>query len=596
MTCGGVSLTYRELVRRADAFARRLRAAGVSPGVPVGICLERSVDAVVAVLGVLKADGAYVPLAPEYPVERLEFMLADSCAPVLVAAAWTRPVPSGVTLLPPPGADESEDGDDLPGTDDPRRLAYVIYTSGSTGQPKGVAMEHAALLNLLRWQARTLPLAVGSRVLQFAPLSFDVSFQEIFSTFAAGGTLVLVPEGVRRDPRALLRLLAEEDVGRVFLPPVMLYQLAEQVVHGDFVPSSLRDVITAGEALQITPAVARFFSLLPDCALHNHYGPTETHVATAHPLTGPPEAWPVLPPVGRPIDGTEVRLLDDAGQSVPDGQPGTLFLGGACLARGYLHRPDLTAARFVELGGGRFYATGDLARRDADGTLHFLGRVDDQVKIRGFRVELGEIEAVLSRHPSVRETAVAARPANGGAGQELVGYVVPRPGVPAPTAADLRRWLFDRLPDYLVPTHFATLPALPLTPSGKVDRRALPRYEATRAEVRSAASAPPATALEKIIARLWEETLAIKNPGVRDNFFEVGGNSIHAVRVHTRLAQALQREFPVTALFEHPTIAALARHLSPDDPPSAVTNPIHERALRQQAAAAAARARMAVVR
>ena len=595
---GRVELTYRELDRRANALARLLREASVGPDVPVGVCLERSVAAVVAVLAVLKAGGAYVPLAPEYPTERLAFMLTDARVPVLVAdpAAWTQSVPDGVTLLAAPSPDT--DADPLPGaSDDPRRLAYVIYTSGSTGRPKGVAMEHGPLLNLLRWQARALPLAAGMRVLQFAPLSFDVSFQEIFSTLAVGGTLVLVSEELRRDPRGLLRLLAQENVGRVFLPPVMLHQLAEQIVHGDFVPTALREVVTAGEALRITPAVTRFFSGLPGCVLHNHYGPTETHVATAYTLTGPPEAWPALPPVGLPIDGVEARLFDDADQPVPDGEPGALFLGGACLARGYLHRPDLTDARFVERGGMRFYATGDLARREPNGTLHFLGRADDQVKIRGFRVELGEIEAVLSQHPAVREMAVGVRvDPVGGDGQELVGYVVPRQGVAVPAAAELRRWLFERLPHYLVPTHFATLAALPLTPSGKGARRGGPRYAARGGAGRAAEPPPPATALEKIIARLWEEILAIKNPGVRDNFFEVGGDSIRAVRVHTRLAQALQREFPVTALFEHPTIAALARYLSPGEPPPAAANPIQERARRQQAAANAARARLAVAR
>lgn len=602
MTHGEHGLTYRELNRRANAVARCLRGLGVGPDVPVGVCLGRSVEAVVAVLGVLKAGGAYVPLAPEYPAERLAFMLENSGAPVLVAdpAVWTQAAPAGVRVVAlqkfqteDAGA---EDGN-LPDSDDAGRLAYVIYTSGSTGRPKGVAMGHGPLLNLLRWQARTLPLAVGARVLQFAPLSFDVSAQEIFSTLGAGGTLALVSEELRRDPRGLLRFLVEEDIQRVFLPPVMLYQLAEQIVDSDFVPTSLREVIVAGEALRITPAVARFFAGLPGCTLHNHYGPTETHVATAHTLTGEPDQWPALPPIGCPIDGVQIRLLDDVGRPVPDGEPGALFLGGACLARGYLRDPELTAARFVETDGGRFYKTGDLVQRGPDGVLQFLGRADDQVKIRGFRVELGEIEAVLSRHPAVKETAVGTAPDAAGVGQELVGYFVPRAGTAVPGAADLRRWLLDRMPDYMVPTHFAALGALPLTPSGKVDRRALPRYEATRAEVRSTGSAPPATPMEKIIARLWEETLAIRNPGVRDNFFEVGGNSLHAVKVHTKLSQALQREFPVTALFEHPTIATLARYLSPEAETSsnpAAANPIQDRARRQQQAAIAARARMAV--
>ena len=597
VTCGAHGLTYRALNRQANALARRLRGLGVGTDVPVGVCLGRSVEAVVAVLGVLKVGGAYLPLAPEYPAERLVFMLENSGAPVLVTdpAAWTQTVPPGVQVvhLAHSQAEDGDLADDVPSGTDP--LAYVIYTSGSTGKPKGVAMGHGPLLNLLRWQARTLPLAVGARVLQFAPLSFDVSFQEIFSTLAAGGTLALVSEELRRDPRGLLRFLVEEDIQRVFLPPVMLYQLTEQLVDSDFVPASLREVITAGEALRITPAVARFFAGLPGCALHNHYGPTETHVVTAHVLTGDPAGWPALPPIGLPIDGVQVRLLADDGQPVPDGAPGALFLGGECLARGYLHDPELTAARFVETAAGRFYKTGDLAQRGADGTLQFLGRADDQVKIRGFRVELGEIEAVLSRHPAVKETAVGVAPdPSGGAGQELVGYFVPRAGTAVPAAADLRRWLLDRMPAYMVPTHFGALAALPLTPSGKVDRRALPRYEATRAEAKLT-SAPPTAPLEKIIARLWEETLAIKNPGVRDNFFEVGGNSLHAVKVHTKLSQALQREFPLTALFEHPTVATLARYLNPETeaPANAASSAIQDRARRQQQAAAAARARMA---
>ena len=603
---GGHGLTYRALNRRANALARHLRGLGVGPDVPVGVCVGRSVETVVAILGVLKAGGAYVPLAPEYPAERLAFMLENSGAPVLVAdlAAWTQGVPAGVTVVPlqkfQPDDAGNEDDENLPDavpfTAD--RLAYIIYTSGSTGRPKGVAMGHGPLRNLLRWQARTLPLAVGARVLQFAPLSFDVSFQEVFSTLGTGGTLALVSEELRRDPRALLRFLVEEDIQRVFLPPVMLHQLAEQIVNSDFVPTSLREVIVAGEALRITPAVARFFAGLPGCTLHNHYGPTETHVATAYSLTGAPDQWPALPPIGQPIDGVQIRLLDDAGQPVPDGVPGALFLGGSCLARGYLRDPELTAARFIELDGARFYKTGDLVQRGPDGELRFLGRADDQVKIRGFRVELGEIEAVLSRHPAIKENAVGVAPdPAGGMGQELVGYFVPRAGIAVPAAADLRRWLLDRMPDYMVPTHFALLAALPLTPSGKVDRRALPRYEATRAEAKSSGDAPPATPLEKIIARLWEETLAIKNPGVRDNFFEVGGNSIHAVKVHTKLSQALQREFSVTALFEHPTIATLARYLSPETavPVKPADNPIQDRARRQQQAAtfaAAARARV----
>ena len=461
-------------------------------------------------------------------------------------------------------------------------------------------MGHGPLVNLLCWQARACPLEPGGRVLQFAPLSFDVSFQEIFSTLGEGGTLALISEELRRDPRGLLRFIAREGIARVFVPPVMLHQLAEQHAAGEAAPPALREVITAGEALRITPALTGFFTALQAAgggrALHNHYGPTETHVATAYTLPGPACDWPALPSIGQPIGGVDIRLLDEGGEAVEPGQPGALYLGGLCLARGYLHDPALTAAKFVELDGARWYRTGDLAQRQPDGNLQFLGRADDQVKIRGFRVELGEIEAMLSQHPAIRETAVGVCAGEAGGGQELVGYLVPRDTQAVPTPADLRRWLLGRLPDYLVPTHFAVLEHLPLTPSGKVDRRALPSQRATRATAERPAAAPPQTALEKTVALAWEETLGLRGADARDNFFEVGGNSVLAVRMHTKLCQALGREFPVASIFQHPTVAGLAAHLGTLDHAPVAAASIQDRARRQQqqhAAAAAARARLA---
>ena len=597
----GRATSYDVLNRAANRLARHLRRCGVGTDVPVGICLERSLETVVAVLAVLKAGGAYLPLDPAYPADRLTYMLAHSGARVLITVPAIRQAwPAGLTIIRPEDQTAGDDETDLdanPGDADEDPLAYVIYTSGSTGRPKGVAMPHGPLRNLLRWQARTCPLTPGSRVLQFAPLSFDVSCQEIFSTLGEGGTLMLIAEDLRRDPRGLLRFLADEGVTRLFVPPVMLYQLAGQFAEGGSLPRALREVITAGEALRITPAVAEFFARLRaegGGALHNHYGPSETHVTTAYTLPGEPATWPALPSIGKPIDGVELRLLDEEGRDVEPGQPGVVHLGGACLARGYLHDPELTEAKFVHRDGARWYNVGDLAQAEPDGNLQFLGRADDQVKIRGFRVELGEVEAVLARHPAIREAAVGAIAGEDG-GQELVGYCVAREAGSPPTGIDLRRWLLGQLPDYLVPTHFARLDRLPLTPSGKVDRRALSRYPSDRAAGVEARSAPPRTPLEKTVAQAWEETLGLRGPGVNDRFFEVGGNSLHAVRLHTKLCQTLGREFPIAAIFQHPTIAALAAHLDPAGGANAATPSIQDRARRQQQqqqAAAAARSRL----
>lgn len=551
LTFGDRSLTHRELNARANGLAARLRSLGVGADTPVAASLDRGIDAVVAVLAILKAGGACVPLDPAYPADRLDFMLADSGASILISR---RPRP-GLHVIDPADAIPLEDNlPDLPGSG-PESLAYLIYTSGSTGRPKGVEMPHRPLLNLMAWHARACPLPPGARVLQFAPLSFDVSFQEILTTLAEGGSLAVVDETLRRDPRGLLRFLADQHVSRVFLPPVMLYQLAEQPT--DLAPPSLREVIVAGEALRITPAVASFFARYEGrCTLSNHYGPTETHVATAYLLEGPPTSWPTLPPIGRPIDHVTAELRGD---------PPELYLGGACVARGYRNAPEQT--RFA----GGAYQTGDLVRQLPDGNLQFLGRADDQVKIRGFRVELGEVEAALAQHPALEAAAVSA---------DLVGYVVPRASHPAPPAFELRRWMLERLPDYMAPAHFVTLKGLPLTASGKVDRRALPPYQAP-----VAATATAQTPLERLIARVWEEALHVANPGVRDNFFDIGGNSILVVQVHLRLCEALGREFPLTDLFQHPTISALARRLGAVDAPAAGLDPIRQRARLQREAA-----------
>ncbi|HYG80159.1 MAG TPA: amino acid adenylation domain-containing protein, partial [Pyrinomonadaceae bacterium] len=437
---GGRQLTYGELNARANGLARHLRSLGVAPEVPVGLCVERSVEMVVGLLAVLKAGGCYVPLDPAYPHERLSLMLEESGVPVLLTQGHLAEKFSGraarVVLL---DADAREFGDEgaenVSGGATPDNLVYVLYTSGSTGRPKGVAMTHRAVFSLLRWQEQSGALTGAAATLQFASLSFDVSFQEVFTTLSAGGTLVLITEQVRRDPSALLRLIGEERVERLFVPFVALQQLAEVAGAENVYPASLREVVTAGEQLQVTPPVITLFRQLGACALHNHYGPTETHVVSSFVLTGAPSRWPALPPIGRPVANAKLYVLDANMQPVPQGVAGELYIGGAPLARGYLNRPELTAEKFLpdphaDAPGQRLYKTGDRARFLADGQIEFLGRLDHQVKIRGFRVEPAEIEVALGQHASVREAAVVVNEDVPG-DRRLVAYVVPDDKQPA---------------------------------------------------------------------------------------------------------------------------------------------------------------------
>jgi amino acid adenylation domain-containing protein len=563
----GRTLTYAELDTSAARLARRLRALGVGPDVRVAVSLERTPEMAVAVLAVLKAGGCYVAVDPAYPAGRRAWMLADARARVLVTQRSLVPrLPAtAARLLVIDGKDpDSDDGDrtdvadraidvgidvDADADVDPDNLAYVLYTSGSTGRPKGVAMPHGALSHLLRWQVERWGDAAPARTLQFASLSFDVSFQEMFATWWAGGTLALVDEWTRRDPRALLGHLRTRRVERLFLPFAALHALAEAAEDGDARLPSLSEVVTAGEALRVTQPLRDFFLTNPQATLENQYGPSETHVVSAHALEGGADAWEALPPVGRPVAGTRLYVLDATLSPAPAGAPGELYAAGACLARGYLDRPSLTAARFLpcpfgDEPGERMYRTGDRARWRPDGTLEFLGRADEQVKVRGHRVEPGEVEVVLAAHPHVAAAAVVAR------GDALAAYVVGRDGAPDP--AGLREHLQGRLPDYMVPASLTVLDAFPLTPSGKVDRRALPAPDAASS---GAAHVAPRTDTERALAEVWRELLKVERVGATDNFFWLGGHSLLVTRLVSRLRGRLEVEVPLRVLYETPVLA-----------------------------------------
>lgn len=564
-------ITYDQLNHRANQVAHMLRRQGVGPDVLVGLCLERSVEMIIGLLGVIKAGGCYVPLDPTYPPERLALIVHMTGLQLLLTSqnVWTQlpavaqavqKIPSIIYLDQADTSQTQASVDNPESASHPDHLLYLLFTSGSTGTPKGVTMPHRALINLLQWQQQQCPTTLGERTLQFTPLSFDVATQEIFSTLCFGGTLVLVADPVRRNPQKLWQLLQTQAIERLFLPFVALQQLAE-AAQGKR-PDALKTVITAGEQLQITPAIAQFFQQ-PGCTLHNHYGPTESHVVTAYTLPANVDGWPSLPPIGYPIEHVQIFILDEAHHSVPTGEVGELYIGGVCLAHGYYNNPDLTRERFVPnpFGPGRLYKTGDLARYLPDGALEYVGRSDNQIKIRGFRVEPGEIEVVLASHPAVRTATVLLREAIPGR-KDLVAYVV-LDTLLAPIEdtmlQELRDYLSAKLPDYMVPPFFVPLDELPVTPSGKVDRRALPSPEAKRPQIKTVLRLPR-TDIETRLARAWQTVLHLDVVGIDDNFFELGGTSLLITQLHTRLTA----EFPILEtvdLLQYPTISALADHV-----------------------------------
>ncbi len=590
------SLSYGELAERAGRLGERLRQGGVRPGTRVALVLDRSPELAVAALAVLAAGAAYLPLDPGLPAARLAEIVADSTAAAVIARTEVLGRIAGCRARLVPVEEAGSEGRAAEPALAPHGssgdLAYVIYTSGSTGRPKGVELTHGGLANLIAWHRDRYGVTAVDRASWVASPGFDASVWELWPYLAAGAALHLPPPEVARSPRELLAWLAEIGVTIAFLPT----PLAEAVLRLPRPPGlALRALLTGGDRLRQAPPGDLGFPLV------NHYGPTEsTVVATAGTIdSAPPSCRPVPPPIGRPISGLAVHLLDRDLRPVPAGGRGEICLGGRGLARGYLGLPALTAERFVphplaERPGARLYRTGDLARLLSDGRIHFLGRSDGQVKLRGFRVELGEIEARLAAHPEVREAAVVVDPSP--AGDRLLACVVPRSTGATPAAA-LREHLRATLPDYMVPALFATVDALPLTPQGKLDRAALrglalspaggAKPEAT-AERSASVPETPNGRTELLLAAIWREVLALPDAaarlGAEDNFFDLGGQSLALVAVHERLQAELGIELPLVELFEHTTIRSLAARLAGQPPgtPPEETAGLAARAERQR--------------
>ncbi|WP_405165479.1 non-ribosomal peptide synthetase [Nocardia sp. NBC_01499] len=564
---GEIGLTYLELDRRANQLAWALREREVGPGAIVGLCVRRGVGLAVAVLAVIKTGAAYLPLDPEYPVDRVRSALIDSAAMLLLADQSVLDAMPGIDLTTPvlcagdsvaafpveaPPAAVAEDD-----------LLYVIYTSGSTGRPKGIAMHHGPQVRLLDW-SRT-QYAQRPRALQYFPITADVAALELLSAWWSGGCVVIATERDRYDITAIARLIREHRITKILLPVVAMQQLARHAVaHPDDI-ASLRELITTGDRLVITPELRLMCDRLPDVVFDDHYGSTEVNVVTSPRLSAPAASWTDHPELGRPLPVARIYVLDADLNPVPKNVSGEIYVGGGPLAWGYCGRGALTAASFMpdpfsRTSGARLYRTGDLGRWRPGGVLEFLGRADFQIKLRGYRIEPGEIEALLSERDGVAKAVVTlVRPEPGENAEPLLAaYVVPAPLPPGEVlhTEPLRDYLATRLPTHMVPQAIVLIDRLPLTGTGKVDRARLPRPEAVEPEF-----VAPRDELESAIADIWAKALGMDRVGVRHNFFWLGGHSLLVTRIVYEIRETLRIDLPLSSMFQRPTVEALAVEL-----------------------------------
>jgi aspartate racemase len=585
---GDARLTYDELNRRANRLARRLQKLGVGRDLPVGLCMDRSPEMVIALLAVLKAGGAYVPLDPAYPAKRLSLMIEDTGMAVVLThrrvrnlcASASRATPKVHMLCIDAENFTNEDETNLASEVRANDLAYVMYTSGSTGTPKGVAVTHRGVVRLVK-NTQYASFSPEETFLQLAPISFDASTFEIWGALLNGGRLVVMPPQTP-SLEELGLALRQNSVTTLWLTAGLFHLMVDERLDD---LRGLRQLLAGGDVL--SPAhVRRAVEALPDCKIINGYGPTENTTFTCCHAIDRADVGHGAVPLGRPIGNTTVYILDETMAPVPVGVTGELYIGGDGLAREYWRQPKLTAANFVrnpfsKTLGARLYKSGDLGRWRADGVVEFVGRADDQVKVSGYRVELGEIETALRQHEAVRDAAVAMRERRQGA-KEFVAYVIPAVN-PGPSAHELREFLRRTLPDAAVPVDYMLVEVFPLTSNGKVDRRALSNPSKRHAPT----AAPPQTNLEHTISSVWREVIGHPDEiGVNENFFDLGGSSLRVIEVHARLERAVHRSFPLTALFQYPTIQTLSAFLDSKGNIGTDFARINERALRQRVARA----------
>lgn len=554
VSAGSDRLTFGELDRRSNQLASYLRTLGVIPGSVVAVCLERSVDFPVAALAIFKAGAAYLPLETKTPVERLKLMLENAQVSVVLTNSTMLQSLAGDArrlVALDRGAEVSRcAAEPIPVLVTPEHPAYVIFTSGSTGTPKAVQVGHGSLLNLIEWHNHTFQVTPEDRATHLASIGFDAAVWELWPHLVAGASVHVVDDETRAQPEKLRDWLVRERITISFVPT----PLAERMMQLPWpAETALRALLTGADTLHQYPSPNLPFTLV------NNYGPTECTVVATSGTIRAEKAADRRPSIGKPIDNVEVYILDGNMKQLPAGQIGEIFVGGDCLARGYLNDPGLTAERFVRhpfstLAGARLYRTGDLGCYAPNGSIEFHGRVDDQVKIRGYRIEINEVTSALLRHPRVRESTVVASHDDRGE-KRLAAYLVPS-GAP-PTLSELREFLGQTLPDYMIPAAFVTVDALPIGPNGKVDRSLLPA-PAGKNMLRDEALVSPRTPTEQRIAAIVGSLLGLDNVGVNDNFFFLGGNSLFGTQVIARLRDAFNVEVSLLALFDHPTVAACA--------------------------------------